>query len=322
MRLLVTGGAGFIGSNFVRRIFDGTIIGISHVTVLDKLTYAGTLTNLEAVVDNPNFEFIKGDICDHKVINEIIPKIDAIVNFAAESHVDRSIASASEFVETNIRGVQVLLDAVKNYNQDIRFIQVSTDEVYGSIAEGSWDENSPLLPNSPYSASKAGGEMLARSYFKTHGLNVLITRCSNNYGPNHFPEKLIPLFITNLLENKPIPVYGTGGNVRDWLHVDDHCQGIEKVLKLGKAGEIYNIGGGKELANIDITNLILTEMGKSDSEIEFVEDRKGHDFRYSVNHSKITNELGYAPKVEFMNGLKQTIDWYKKNERWWKPLKK
>ncbi len=322
MRLLVTGGAGFIGSNFVRRIFDGTITGISHVTVLDKLTYAGTLTNLEAVVDNPNFEFIKGDICDHKLINEIIPKIDAIVNFAAESHVDRSIASASEFVETNIRGVQVLLDAVKNYNQDIRFIQVSTDEVYGSIAEGSWDENSPILPNSPYSASKAGGEMLARSYFKTHGLNVLITRCSNNYGPNHFPEKLIPLFITNLLENKPIPVYGTGGNVRDWLHVDDHCQGIEKVLKLGKAGEIYNIGGGKELANIDITQLILTEMGKSNSEIEFVEDRKGHDFRYSVNHSKITNELGYVPKVDFMHGLKQTIDWYKKNERWWKPLKK
>ncbi len=322
MRLLVTGGAGFIGSNFVRRIFDGTITGISHVTVLDKLTYAGTLTNLEAVVDNPNFEFIKGDICDHKLINEIIPKIDAIVNFAAESHVDRSIASASEFVETNIRGVQVLLDAVKNYNRDIRFIQVSTDEVYGSIAEGSWDENSPLLPNSPYSASKAGGEMLARSYFKTHGLNVLITRCSNNYGPNHFPEKLIPLFITNLLENKPIPVYGTGGNVRDWLHVDDHCQGIEKVLKLGKAGEIYNIGGGKELANIDITQLILTEMGKSNSEIEFVEDRKGHDFRYSLNHSKITNELGYVPKVEFMHGLKQTIDWYKKNERWWKPLKK
>jgi dTDP-glucose 4,6-dehydratase len=322
MRLLVTGGAGFIGSNFVRRIFDGTITGISHVTVLDKLTYAGTLTNLEAVADNPNFEFIKGDICDHKLIEEIIPKIDAIVNFAAESHVDRSIASASEFVETNIRGVQVLLDAVKNYNRDIRFIQVSTDEVYGSIAEGSWDENSPLLPNSPYSASKAGGEMLARSYFKTHGLNVLITRCSNNYGPNHFPEKLIPLFITNLLENKPIPVYGTGGNVRDWLHVDDHCQGIEKVLKLGKAGEIYNIGGGKELANIDITKLILTEMGKSNSEIEFVEDRKGHDFRYSVNHSKITNELGYVPKVEFMHGLKQTIDWYKKNERWWKPLKK
>ncbi len=322
MRLLVTGGAGFIGSNFVRRIFDGTISGISHVTVLDKLTYAGTLTNLEAVVDNQNFEFIKGDICDHKLINEIIPKIDAIVNFAAESHVDRSIASASEFVETNIRGVQVLLDAVKNYNRDIRFIQVSTDEVYGSIAEGSWDENSPLLPNSPYSASKAGGEMLARSYFKTHGLNVLITRCSNNYGPNHFPEKLIPLFITNLLENKPIPVYGTGGNVRDWLHVDDHCQGIEKVLKLGKAGEIYNIGGGKELANIDITQLILAEMGKSNSEIEFVEDRKGHDFRYSVNHSKITNELGYVPKVDFMHGLKQTIDWYKKNERWWKPLKK
>jgi dTDP-glucose 4,6-dehydratase len=218
--------------------------------------------------------------------------------------------------------VQVLLDAVKNYNRDIRFIQVSTDEVYGSIAEGSWDENSPLLPNSPYSASKAGGEMLARSYFKTHELNVLITRCSNNYGPNHFPEKLIPLFITNLLENKPIPVYGTGGNVRDWLHVDDHCQGIEKVLKLGKAGEIYNIGGGKELANIDITQLILTEMGKSNSEIEFVEDRKGHDFRYSVNHSKITNELGYVPKVDFMHGLKQTIDWYKKNERWWKPLKK
>jgi dTDP-glucose 4,6-dehydratase len=321
-KVLVTGGAGFIGSNFVRRIFDGTITGISHVTVLDKLTYAGTLTNLEAVVDKPNFEFIKGDICDHQLISAIIPKVDAIVNFAAESHVDRSIASASEFVETNIRGVQVLLDAIKSHNRKIRFLQVSTDEVYGSISEGSWDENSPLLPNSPYSASKAGGELLARSYFKTHGLNVLITRCSNNYGPNHFPEKLIPLFITNLLENKPIPVYGTGGNVRDWLHVDDHCQGIEKVLKIGKVGEIYNIGGGKELANIDITKLILTEMDKSNSEIEFVEDRKGHDFRYSVNHSKITNELGYVPKVEFMHGLKQTIDWYTKNERWWKPLKK
>lgn len=322
MRLLVTGGAGFIGSNFVRRIFDGTIEGISHVTVLDKLTYAGTLTNLEAVADNPNFDFIKGDICDHQLISTLAPNIDAIVNFAAESHVDRSIASASEFVETNIRGVQVLLDAIKSYNKKIRFIQVSTDEVYGSISEGSWDENSPLLPNSPYSASKAGGELLARSYFKTHGLDVVITRCSNNYGPNHFPEKLIPLFITNLLENKRIPVYGTGGNVRDWLHVDDHCQGIEKVLKFGRAGEVYNIGGGKELANIDITNLILSEMGKSDSEIDYVEDRKGHDFRYSVDHSKITNELGYAPKVEFMLGLQQTIEWYKKNERWWKPLKK
>jgi dTDP-glucose 4,6-dehydratase len=235
--------------------------------------------------------------------------------------VDRSIQSSAEFIHTNVTGVQVLLDAIKASNRNIRFVQVSTDEVYGSINSGSWNEDSPLLPNSPYSASKAGGELLARAYHRTHGLDVVITRCSNNYGTHHFPEKLIPLFITNLLEGKKVPVYGAGENVRDWLHVDDHCRGIYAVLMNGKSGDVYNIGGGRELTNNEITSRILEAMGADQSSIEHVEDRKGHDLRYSVDWTKIKRELGYEPQVKFEDGLKETINWYRENEAWWKPLK-
>ena len=321
MPILVTGGAGFIGSNFVRRIADGSLSGISSVVVLDKLTYAGVLANLDAAKEMKGFRFVEGDICDAKLVSELLASADAVVNFAAESHVDRSIGSAAEFVETNVGGVQVLLDAIKAAGRKIRFVQVSTDEVYGSIESGSWTEEWPLMPNSPYSATKAGGELLARAYHKTHGIDVVITRCSNNYGTHHFPEKLIPLFVTNLLEGKKVPVYGTGKNVRDWLHVDDHCRGIHKVLMNGRAGEVYNIGGGRELTNNEITSLILAAMGKDESSIEYVEDRKGHDLRYSIDWTKIKNELGYEPQVKFEDGLRDTIQWYRDNEAWWKPLK-
>jgi dTDP-glucose 4,6-dehydratase len=321
MRLLVTGGAGFIGSNFVRKAFDQTLTGFSRITVLDKLTYAGSKNNLELVAQNENYSFFHGDICNPSLINSLISEVDAIINFAAESHVDRSIQSSAEFIHTNVTGVQVLLDAIKASNRNIRFVQVSTDEVYGSINAGSWNEDAPLLPNSPYSASKAGGELLARAYHRTHGLDVVITRCSNNYGTHHFPEKLIPLFITNLLEGKKIPVYGAGENVRDWLHVDDHCRGIYAVLMNGKSGDVYNIGGGRELTNNEITSRILEAMGADQSSIEHVEDRKGHDLRYSVDWTKIKQELGYEPQVKFEDGLKETIQWYRENEAWWKPLK-
>ncbi len=322
MRLLVTGGAGFIGSNFIRRIADGTFPGISSLIVLDKLTYAGLRSNLTLAEGFAGYRFVEGDICDSNIVEPLIDEVDAVVNFAAESHVDKSISGSSDFVQTNIVGVQVLLDAIKNSGRKIRFLQVSTDEVYGSIKTGSWTEDSPLLPNSPYSASKASGELLARAYHRTHGLDVLISRCSNNYGPNHFPEKLVPLFITNLIDSKKVPVYGDGKNVRDWLHVDDHCQGIFKVLQNGKSGEAYNIGGGQELSNLEITDLILKSMGANSDSIEYVEDRKGHDFRYSVNCEKAKRELGYEPKIDFKIGLIETINWYKNNEQWWRPLTK
>ena len=321
MKLLVTGAAGFIGSNFMRRIADKSLGGIESVVVLDKLTYAGVRENLTVVESMKNYQFVEGDICDGNLVSSLLSEIDAVINFAAESHVDRSIGSAAEFVETNVGGVQVLLDAIKVSGRKIRFVQVSTDEVYGSIESGSWTEEWPLQPNSPYSASKAGGELLARAYYKTHGLDVVITRCSNNYGSHHFPEKLIPLFVTNLLEGKKVPVYGNGKNVRDWLHVDDHCRGIHKVLMNGRAGEVYNIGGGRELNNLEITSLILEAMGKDESSIEYVEDRKGHDLRYSVDWTKINRELGYEPQVKFEDGLRDTIQWYRDNESWWKPLK-
>ena len=321
MRVLVTGGAGFIGSNFVRMVAGGNFKEISSVQVLDKLTYAGVIENLKDVSTIPSYDFTQGDICDPELVGDLINDVDAVINFAAESHVDRSISGAADFVQTNIVGVQVLLDAIKVSGRKIRFLQVSTDEVYGSIGEGSWTEDFPVLPNSPYSASKASGELLARSYNKTHGIDVVITRCSNNYGTHHFPEKLIPLFITNLLEGKKVPVYGTGENVRDWLHVDDHCRGIYSVLMNGRSGEVYNIGGGRELTNIEITSLILEAMRADESSIEYVEDRKGHDLRYSVDWTKINRELGYEPKVKFEDGLKETIEWYRDNESWWKPLK-
>jgi dTDP-glucose 4,6-dehydratase len=322
LNTIVTGAAGFIGSNFVRMIASGELKGISSVKVLDKLTYAGVKENLDPVKNLKGYEFIHGDICDPILVSNLISNVDAVINFAAESHVDRSISGAADFVNTNIVGVQVLLDAIKNSGRNIRFLQVSTDEVYGSIDKGSWTENWPLQPNSPYSASKASGELLARSYKRTHGMDVVITRCSNNYGTHHFPEKLIPLFITNLIEGKKVPVYGTGENVRDWLHVDDHCRGIFSVLMNGRSGEVYNIGGGRELTNNEITNLILEAMGADESSIEYVEDRKGHDLRYSVDWTKINRELGYEPQVKFEDGLKETIQWYLDNQAWWKPLKK
>jgi dTDP-glucose 4,6-dehydratase len=319
VRILITGGAGFIGSNYVRRIADGTLGGISKITVLDKLTYAGTLTNL-ADVQPDSFEFVHGDICDSELVDKLVKSHDLVVNFAAESHVDRSINGAKDFVVTNVLGTQTLLDSVKK--SDVQtYLQVSTDEVYGSIESGSWPETDPLLPNSPYAASKASADLLCRSYNKTHGMDIRITRCSNNYGRNQFPEKVIPLFVTNLIDGKKVPVYGSGLNVRDWLHVDDHCQGIHLALTKGKPGEIYNIGGGTELNNLELTDQILEIMGNGKESIEYVEDRKGHDLRYSVDITKISNDLGYEPKVSWKQGLKETISWYQKNEAWWRPLK-
>lgn len=320
MRVLVTGGAGFIGSNFVRRIVDGSLSGIDHVTVLDKLTYAGTLTNLE-MLSKESFEFIQGDIRDSYLVDSLTSRHDAIVNFAAESHVDRSITGAKDFVETNVLGTQNLLDSALRKEIKV-FVQISTDEVYGTINEGSWHEDYPLLPNSPYSASKASADLLVRSYHRTFGMDTRITRCSNNYGPNQFPEKVIPLFVTNLIDNKKVPLYGNGLNIRDWLHVDDHCRGIHAVLMKGKSGQIYNIGGGQELTNKDLTTVILEKMGRDESSIEFVQDRLGHDLRYSVSIEKISRELGYQPKVRFEDGISATIEWYKANEKWWRPLKK
>jgi dTDP-glucose 4,6-dehydratase len=320
VRILVTGGAGFIGSNYVRRIADGTLGGISKVTVLDKLTYAGTLTNLSEVSAD-SYEFIEGDICDTELVGKLVSQNDLVVNFAAESHVDRSINVAKDFVVTNVLGTQTLLDAVRK--SDVKtYLQVSTDEVYGSIADGSWPETDPLLPNSPYAASKASADLICRSYFKTHGMDIRVTRCSNNYGRNQFPEKVIPLFVTNLIDNKKVPVYGSGLNVRDWLHIDDHCRGIHLALTRGNAGEIYNIGGGTELTNLELTEKILDIMDKGQESIEYVEDRKGHDLRYSVDITKISNELGYAPQVDWEVGLEETINWYQENEAWWRALKK
>lgn len=287
---------------------------------MDKLTYAGTLTNLE-MLPKDSFRFVQGDICNSKLLDEIVPGHDAILNFAAESHVDRSIADSSAFITTNVLGTQTLLEAAKKYSIST-FIQISTDEVYGSIAEGSWTEEFPLQPNSPYSASKASSDLVARAFHKTYKMDVRITRCSNNYGPHQYPEKVIPLFVTNLIDNQKVPLYGNGLNVRDWLHVDDHCRGIHLVLTRGAAGETYNIGGGRELSNKELTHIILKEMDKNESQINFVEDRKGHDLRYSVDISKIKRELGYSPKISFEEGLKSTIDWYRSNENWWRPLKK
>lgn len=317
----MTGGAGFIGSHFIRSFFANKYQGIQNLLILDKLTYAGNLENIKCLENASNIQFVQGDICNSELVKSLLSEVDAVVNFAAESHVDRSISGAADFVQTNIVGVQVLLDAIKGTGREIRFLQVSTDEVYGSINSGSWTEDWPLEPNSPYSASKASGELLARSYNKTHGMDVVITRCSNNYGTHHFPEKLIPLFITNLIEGKKVPVYGAGDNVRDWLHVDDHCRGIYAALMDGDSGEIYNIGGGRELTNNEITELILEAMGADKSSIEYVTDRKGHDFRYSVDWTKINRNLGYEPRVNFEDGLRETIQWYRENESWWKPLK-
>jgi dTDP-glucose 4,6-dehydratase len=308
MRVLVTGGAGFIGSNFVEMALTDQFPEISSVLVLDKLTYAGKLSNLSDVADNPHFEFIQGDICDVKLVNKLAANVDAIINFAAESHVDRSIENSSEFIQTNVLGTQVLLDAAKNLKV-AKFVQVSTDEVYGSILQGSWDEEAPLLPNSPYSASKAAADLLVRSYFVTHGLNVSITRCSNNFGPKQDAEKLIPNFILKLSQDKKVPIYGDGLNVRDWLYVEDHCIGIYITLTKGVPGEIYNIGGGTELTNLELTKILINSFQKDEKCIDYVPDRLGHDRRYSVDCAKIQS-LGYSPSLNFNENLSITIKSY------------
>jgi dTDP-glucose 4,6-dehydratase len=323
MRVLVTGGAGFIGSNYVRRAVSGAYEGLADadIVVLDALTYAGVRENLAPVEDSPRLEFVQGDICDVDLVDSLLARVDQVVHFAAESHVDRSIHGAGEFVRTNVLGTQTLLDAALRHGVE-RFVHVSTDEVYGSIDEGSWTEDRPLEPNSPYSASKASSDLIARAYFRTHGLPVNITRCSNNYGPYQFPEKVIPLFVTNLMDGRKVPLYGDGLNVRDWLHVDDHCRGIELVRSGGKAGETYNIGGGTELTNRELTERLLAASGKDWSSVEPVEDRKGHDRRYSVDISKISAELGYAPQVPFEQGLADTVAWYREHRDWWEPLRR
>ena len=318
MRLLVTGGAGFIGSNYIRMLVNGELKGISKIIVLDKLTYSGNKQNL-IDLDSSSYEFVQGDICDTDLVLKLSKQVDAIVNFAAESHVDRSIDSSREFIQTNVLGTHTLLESARKSNVEI-FLQVSTDEVYGSITEGSWDEDFPLKPNSPYAASKASADLISQAYYRTYGMDVRITRCSNNYGPYQYPEKVIPLFITNLIQDKKVPLYGQGLNVRDWLHVTDHCRGIHLVLTKGKPGDVFNIGGGRELSNLELTRVILEAMAASEERIEEVVDRLGHDFRYSLNIEKITNQLGYKPEVDFEEGISQTIEWYKSNKKWWGPL--
>jgi dTDP-glucose 4,6-dehydratase len=322
MKLLVTGGAGFIGSHYVRTVLAGAwgLAEPDEVVVLDKFTYAGIIENLEPVRADSRLRIVEGDILDSDLVNKLMGEVDAVVHFAAESHVDRSIAGARDFVMTNAVGTQTLLDAARAVGVD-KFVHVSTDEVYGSIETGSWDENEPLLPNSPYSASKASSDLLARAYFRTHQVPVCITRCSNNYGPYQFPEKVIPLFVTNLIDGATVPLYGEGTNIRDWLHVDDHCRGIHLVLTRGTVGEIYNIGGGTELTNKELTGLLLDATGADWDRVDRVTDRLGHDLRYSVDISKITAELGYAPQVLFEHGLADTVAWYRDNRGWWEPLK-
>ena len=318
----MTGGAGFIGSHYVRSVLNGAW-GTDEpdtVVVLDKLTYAGNLANLDAVHDDDRLQFVKGDILDRPVVERLVDDADAVVHFAAESHVDRSILGASDFVMTNVVGTHTLLEASLRHGIDT-FVHVSTDEVYGSIESGSWDEEQPLEPNSPYSASKAGSDLLARAYHRTHALPVCITRCSNNYGPFQFPEKVIPLFVTNLIDGGSVPLYGEGANIRDWLHVDDHCRGIHLVLTRGRPGEVYNIGGGTELTNRELTGLLLEATGADWDRVERVPDRLGHDLRYSVDIAKISRELGYQPQMPFEQGLADTVDWYRRHRGWWEPLK-
>ncbi|WP_113701627.1 dTDP-glucose 4,6-dehydratase [Nonomuraea lactucae] len=321
MNVLVTGGAGFIGSHYVRSLLLGTYPGYEDVgvTVLDKLTYAGNPENLAPVARHPRYTFVHGDITDAELLARLVPRCDVVVNFAAETHVDRSITGAGDFVTTNVLGTQRLLQAALDAGMPT-VVHVSTDEVYGSIAEGSWTEDEPLLPNSPYSAAKAGGDLLCRAYHRTHGLDVRVTRCSNNYGPYQYPEKVIPLFVTNLLDRLAVPLYGDGRNVRDWLHVDDHCRGIQLVLEKGSPGEVYNIGGGTELTNRELTELLLSACGLGWDMVRQVPDRLGHDLRYSVDCGKLA-ALGYEPRTAFADGLAEVVRWYADNEWWWRPLK-
>lgn len=321
MRYLVTGGAGFIGSHYVRSLLGGGLgADVTSVAVLDKLTYAGNLANLASVADDPRYAFVQGDICDGATLDDVLPGHDVVVNFAAETHVDRSISGPQDFVVTNVVGTQSLLDACRRHEIP-RIVHIGTDEVYGSIESGSWTENSPLEPNSPYAASKAAGELLVRAYHRTYGMNVSSTRCSNNYGPYQYPEKVIPLFVTNLIDGLRVPLYGDGLNVRDWLHVDDHVRGIQIVVERGDAGAAYNIGGGVELTNRDLTERILAHMGRDwDSAVEQVPDRLGHDRRYSVDDSRL-RALGYAPSRDFDEAIDETIAWYRDHPEWWRPLK-
>ena len=317
--ILVTGGAGFIGSNFVRYMVEK--YSDYHIINLDALTYCGNLENLKDIEDKDNYTFVKGDIRDKAIVDELVEKSDYVINFAAESHVDRSIADPEIFIKSNVLGTQVLLNAAKEHGVE-KYIQISTDEVYGTLGKtGYFTEDTPLQPNSPYSASKAGGDLIARAYHETFGLPVNITRCSNNYGPYQFPEKLIPLMISNALEDKKLPLYGDGKNIRDWLHVHDHCSAIDLVLHEAKPGEVYNIGGNNEKQNIEIVKLILGELGKDESLIEFVTDRLGHDRRYAIDSTKIQEELSWKPEYTFEVGIRKTIQWYLDNQDWMSQVK-
>ncbi|MDI1464529.1 dTDP-glucose 4,6-dehydratase [Catellatospora sp. KI3] len=319
MKILVTGGAGFIGSNYARtQLSDARG---DAVTVLDKLTYCGNRDNLAPVADSPRLTFVEGDICDADLVDELIPGHDAIVHFAAETHVDRSVRTAAGFVRTNVLGTQVLLDAALRHGVG-RFVHVSTDEVYGSIEHGTWREEQPLAPRSPYSAAKAGSDLLALAYHATHGLDVVVTRCANNYGPYQFPEKIIPLFTTNLLDGLPVPLYGDGTQVREWLHVDDHCAAVDLVLRRGRPGEVYHVGGTAELTNRELAGRLLAATGRGWDLVRTVADRKGHDRRYALDDTKIRERLGYAPRVDFATGLADTVAWYRDHRAWWEPLKK
>ena len=322
MQVVVTGGAGFIGSHLVRTVLADRHPSLAgaDVVVLDAFTYAGRMENLAPVRDSPRLRVEHADIRDPARVREVLTGADLVLHLAAETHVDRSITGAADFVTTNVVGTQVLLQAALDLGVG-RFVHVSTDEVYGSIEDGSWPETDPLEPNSPYAAAKAGSDLLARSYHRTHGLDVVVTRCSNNYGPYQFPEKVIPLFVSNLLDGRPVPLYGDGGNVRDWLHVDDHCHGIALAAAKGRAGEVYNIGGGTELSNRELTHRLLAEVGAGEDMIERVADRKGHDRRYSVDWTKIRDELGYVPRVRFDEGLAATVAWYRDNRDWWEALR-
>jgi dTDP-glucose 4,6-dehydratase len=321
MRILVPGGAGFIGSHYVRNLLSDSYpeFGDVSVTVLDKLTYSGNLANLAPVADSPRFTFVKGDICDGGLLRSVVPGHDLVINFAAETHVDRSIIGAAQFVATNVAGVQTLMQACLEAAVP-RVVQVSTDEVYGSIEAGSWTEDAPLSPNSPYSAAKAGGDLIALAYQRTHGLDVVITRCCNNYGPYQYPEKVVPLFITNLLDGQRVPLYGDGSNVREWVHVDDHCRGIQVAAQRGDPGRVYHIGGGTELANKELASLLLEACGAGWDSVDYVTDRKGHDRRYSLDDSAL-RALGYSPAMPFTEGLESTVRWYAQNQSWWRPLK-
>jgi dTDP-glucose 4,6-dehydratase len=322
VKVLVTGGAGFLGSHYVRSVLSGEYEGLAdaEVVVLDRLTYAGHMANLEPVIASDRLTFVHGDICDARLVDSVLAGIDEVVHFAAESHVDRSIVSSSEFVRTNVVGTQTLLHASLERGVG-RFVHVSTDEVYGSVETGSWTEDEPLAPSSPYAASKAGSDLLALAFHRTHGLDVTVTRGSNTYGPYQQPEKAVPLFVTNLLSGDPVPLYGDGTNRREWLHVDDHCRGIELVRAGGEAGRVYHVGGGTELTNRELVERLLTLCGADRDRVRYVADRPGHDRRYSLAWSRIRDELGYEPRVDLDDGLAETVRWYRENLDWWESLR-